>query len=342
MSLAKFFSIFLLVLLLTFCNTEKDVSYKDVSLADTQCKVIPLKIEKEIVFDSGSDIIGSIVVFKMVDDNFLIMDTIHSRQCYLFDGNGKLLKKIGRYGEGPGEYLYVLAACYSGGKIFLIDSTRIIIYDKNGDLIKTAKKPFRGICNGAYAAPNGTAYVLSYNRYNSNKDTIYQINKNGDIIKSFSPMSGIPPVFDTYFPQTGLCIEKTRFFQFFNFKYELSIFDYEGNEIKDTKLSSPFYTPPDFKTKNVTGHKSEKEYRATFTQFNGFFKHSKGYVSWLVNWKNVKESQGILEFLDKDFKRIGYFEIINDEHLLGVYNDRLIFADFENETKLIFKKIVLD
>jgi hypothetical protein len=29
--------------------------------------------------------------------------------------NGKLLKKVGDYGEGPGEYLYVLAACYSGG-----------------------------------------------------------------------------------------------------------------------------------------------------------------------------------------------------------------------------------
>lgn len=340
---SKFFPIvFLLVLLLPFCNPEKDFSYKDTSSPEgVQSHAIPLKIEKEINLDSGTDIIGFITVFKMIDDNFLIIDTIHSRQCYLFDSNGKLLKKVGGYGQGPGEYLNLLAACYSGDKIFLISGFRVNIYKKNGEIIKKIRKPFRGICNSAYAGPNGSVYALSYNRYNTNRDTIYQLNEDGELIKSFSPISGIPPVFDTYYPQTGLCLEKTHFFQFFNFKYEISLFDYEGNKIKDIKLSSPLYTPPIFKNAKVRGHKAEKKYRASFTQLDGFFNYSRGYVALLSNWKNIKHIQYIFEFWSKDFKRLGHFEIINDEYPLAVYNDRIISVDYEKETKLIFRKIIL-
>jgi hypothetical protein len=327
--------VFVGVLLLSFCNADKDVSYSDISALKVDTgKLMPLKKEKEIVLDSGEDVIGSILIFKMVDDNFLIGDPIHSRQCYLFDGNGKLLKKIGRSGEGPGEYVNLLAACISNDRIFLIASVRINIYDKNGEFIKNASRPFRGICNSAYPGPNGGVFALSYNRYNKRKDTIYQLDRDGNLIKSFSPVEDLPPVFDTFFPQTGLCIVESGLFQYYNFKYALSLFDLEGNKIKEIKLSSPFYTPPDFGNANVKGHKKEKEYRATFTQVNGFFKYSKGYVSLLINWKNTKDWQYIFEFWSNDFKRIGYYELKYDDYPLGVYNDRIITANFDKETMI--------
>lgn len=337
--LTQKFSIFfvLLILLFQFCTTEKDVSYEVISATSIESsKLIHLKREKEIILDSGTDIIGHIMVFKMMGENFLVVDTIHSRQCYLFSSNGKLLKKIGRYGEGPGEYLHILAACISKDRIFLTGGRRINIYNKNGEFLKTTIKPFLGICNSAHAGPNGTVFVVSYNRYNTNKDTIYQLDKDGSLIKSFSPLSGIPPVFDTFFPQTGLCIEDNNIFQFFNFKYEISQCDFEGNIIKKVKISSPLYTPPDFKKANVRGHKAELKYRATFTQVNGFFNYSKGYAVLLANWKTIKKDKNIFEFWSKDFKPMGYCEINNDELPLGIFNDRLLTADFEGETKIIF------
>lgn len=331
------------IFLFQFCNTEKDVSYEVISATSIESsKLIHLKKEKETILDSGTDIIGHIMVFKMMDDNFLVVDTIHSRQSYLFSSNGKLLKKIGRYGEGPGEYLHILAACISKDRIFLIGGRRINIYNKNGEFLKTTMKPFLGICNSAHAGPNGSVFVVSYNRYNTNKDTIYQLEKDGSLKKSFSPLSGIPPVFDTFFPQTGLCIEDNKVFQFFNFKYEILQVDYDGNIIKKLKISSPFYTPPNFKKANVRGHKAEKEYRATFTQVNGFFNYTNGYASLLTNWKTRKESKNIFEFWSKDFEYRGYCEINSDELPLGIFNDRLLTADFEGETKIIFWKFKND
>ena len=88
--------IVLLVFLFQFCNTEKDFSYEVISATSIESsKLIHLKKEKEIILDSGKDIIGHIMVFKMMGENFLVVDTIHSRQCYLFSSNGKLIKKIG-------------------------------------------------------------------------------------------------------------------------------------------------------------------------------------------------------------------------------------------------------
>ena len=330
------------ILLFQFCNTEKDLSYKVISVTSSgSSKLIPLKKEKEIILDSGTDIIGHIMVFKMIDDNFLIVDTIHSKQCYLFGRNGKLIKKIGRFGQGPGEYLYLLAAAISNDRIFLIGSKSINIYNKNGEFLKTTMKPFLGICNSAHPGPNGSVFVVSYNRYNTNKDTIYQLDNDGSLIKSFSPVTGIPPVFDTFFPQTGLCIEEDKIFQFFNFKYEISQFDYDGNIIKKVKISSPFYTPPDFKKANVKGHKAELEYRSTFTQVNGFFKYSKGYAVLLTNWESIKEDKNIFEFWNKDFEPVGYCEINNDEFPLGIFNDRILTANFEGDTKIRFWEFVL-
>ncbi|HLP46564.1 MAG TPA: 6-bladed beta-propeller [Candidatus Deferrimicrobium sp.] len=334
-------SIFM-ILLLTACNADKDISYQNTSAAQGDfINRIALENEKEITLDTGADIIGSIMAFKIIEGNFLIADPIHSRQCYLFDDKGKLMKKIGRSGEGPGEYLQLLTACNTSDRIFLIDTIRINIYSKNGDFIKATPRPFLGLCNSAYEGPNNTIYILSYNRYNLNTDTIYQLDKEGNLIKSFAPVKDIPPVFDTFFPQTGICTANTRFFQYFNFTYELNFYDFNGKKQEDITLASPFYTPPNFREANVKGHQAEKEYRATFTQVNGFFEYPGGYISILTNWKSIKDSQNIFEFWSKDFKRIGFCELAEDEYPLGVFKDRIISAEFEKETKLIFKKIIL-
>ena len=332
----------ILVLCLSFCNQKTEPSYKDIAgMPDGLDQAIPVNIEKELILDTEPDIIGSIRVFRKVDDKFLVIDAYHSRQCYLFDGNGKLLKKIGSYGEGPGQYLIVLAACCSGDRIFLFSGPTIHIYDKNGEFIKRTMLPFFGICTDAYPAFNGSVYALSYGSFNTCKDTIYQLNQDGELLKSFSPApSGIPDVFETYLPLTGLCLEETTFSQYFNFRYQFTQFDYDGNKLKEIKLSSSLYTSPVFRNISGEGHKAEKDYRTTFTQVNGLFPFSKGYVAILTNWKNVKESQRIFEFWSKDFsRRLGFVEISGEEIPLGVYEDRIITADFENETKLIFRKI---
>lgn len=305
-------------------------------------KQFNLKKEKEIILKSGSKIIGDILVLKLKENKILVSDPFHARQCYLFRENGSLLKLIGRFGEGPGEYQIVVSACFSGDRIFLVENRKVNIYTDEGEFIKTLMKPFPGICNGTYEGPNGSFYALSTNRYNSNKNTIYHMDKDGNLLKTFSQLENVPQVFDTFPPQTGLLTDKVknRIFQYFNYTNRLFVFDQNGNKVETIKLNSPFYTSPDFSDSKVEGHKAEIEYRATFTQIVGMFTYSGGYVLLYNNWKTIKEVQRILEFRDFNFKPTGYAVSKSDESFLTMHNDRLIFSAFtENETKLIFMSI---
>lgn len=302
-----------------------------------------LKKVDEIVLKSGTSIIGDILVIKLKDNKILVSDPLHSRQCYLFREDGTLLKKVGRYGEGPAEYQIVLAACFSGDRIFLVENRKVNIYTNGGEFINTLRKPIRGICNGAYEGPNGSFYAVSTNRYNKNKDTIYHLDKDGNLLKTFSELENVPVVFDTFHPQTGLLTDNAtnKVFQYFNYTNQLSVFDIDGNKIKTIKMETPFYTAPDFSKSKVEGHKAEKEYRASFTQITNMFKYSDGYVIFYRNWKTIKEGQQLLEFRDFDFKRTGYAFSKTDEKFLTIHNDHLISSKFtESETKLVFMSFV--
>lgn len=333
----------LLILFYTGCENEdgsiknifvpKKFSYKNLSkLKGKAGKLINVKKSKEIILDSGEDVIGMIWSLKFVDKMFLVVDLMRSRSCYLFSENGKLLGKIGRIGQGPGEYTFPRAACISGDRIFVQGGYRIIIYKTNGDLIKTMNKPFRGIGNGLYPGPDGSVFALCLSRDNRTKKSIFHLDKNGNMINNFSPYSDVPDIFDTFAPQTGLCLENNRIYQFFNFKEEILVFDFAGNKTGSINLSSPFYTKPDFKdAKHVRGHKEEFEYRATFSQIVGMYKFGGGYVTGLANWKDVKNSQYILQFWDKDFKKLGYVDF-DAGTILAVHNDMLITANLDEET----------
>jgi hypothetical protein len=308
-------------------------------------KRFELKKEKEIVLNSGADIIGQILVLQLRGDKILVSDPIHSKQCYLFHGDGRLLRKVGRFGEGPGEYQIVLTANFSGDRIFFIENRKVNIYNSEGEFIKSLPKPMRGICNGIYEGPDGSIYAASTNRYNKSKDTIYHMDKDGNLIKTFSPLSGIPEVFDTYHPQTVLLpdIKNKRIFQLFNHTNRLSVLDLNGEKKKTITLDSPFYTAPDFDNANAKDSKAAREYKATFTRIVGLFNYSRGYVIIYSNWKDVKKEQKILEFRDFDFNRVGYAEFKKDEDFkfLTMHNDQLITTDYtENETKLVFMSII--
>ncbi len=308
-------------------------------------KRFELKKEKEIVLNSGADMIGQILVLKLKGNKILVSDPIHSRQCYLFHQDGTLSRKVGRFGEGPGEYQMVLSACFSGDRIFFIENRKLNIYDSDGEFLKTLPKPMRGICNGVYEGPNGSIYAASNSRYNKSRDTIYHLDKDGNLLKTFSPLVDVPKVFDVFHPQTVLLPDtgKNQIFQLFNHTNQLFVLDLNGNKKKSIKLDSPFYSAPDFNGANVKESKAEMEYRATFTQISDIFKYPAGYVIIYSNWKKVKEVQKILEFRDFDFKRTGYAEFKSDEgfNFLTMHNDHLITTGYtENETKLIFMSIV--
>ena len=91
-------------------------------------ELIPLETNDE-------NMIGEITRLIFYDDKYYVRATngMQNGQLFVFDKTGNYLRKIGKKGGGPGEYLeFKDFTITHDGKIVLADYQRLLIYDSKG------------------------------------------------------------------------------------------------------------------------------------------------------------------------------------------------------------------
>ena len=76
-------------------DTEKKISFSSVFKS---YKLIPLET-------SENCLIGRIDELKVFDDTLYVLDRNIAKALFVFDNKGRFIRKIGRLGKGPGEYI---------------------------------------------------------------------------------------------------------------------------------------------------------------------------------------------------------------------------------------------
>ena len=83
----------------------------------------------------GSDIARA----DRLDDGTILVADGESRQLRLFDANGRLVKKVGRSGRGPEEFVYVEDMELCGEEVWVLDGRRVSVWSRSLDY----KREFR-------------------------------------------------------------------------------------------------------------------------------------------------------------------------------------------------------
>lgn len=80
--------------------------------------------------------IRQVLSVKGYKEQILVRST---NDLLMYDKSGHLLCKIGTEGKGPGEYLYLddVAVDETGGRIFILDRKKVLVYNDQGNLIRT-------------------------------------------------------------------------------------------------------------------------------------------------------------------------------------------------------------
>lgn len=74
------------------------------------------------------------------DGDIYLADLFSQKAVFKFDRLGKFIYKYGRIGQGPGEYTAPIAFDKdTEGRVLLLTDTKIIVYNKNGELEKETK-----------------------------------------------------------------------------------------------------------------------------------------------------------------------------------------------------------
>lgn len=98
-----------------------------------------------IKLETNSDcLIGSIHQILCTKDYIFIMDVFVANAVYCFDKQGNFVRRIGKKGQGPGEYTRLCKMCLTSDQkqIILYDWTRLHYYDLQGNHIKDVSPSF--------------------------------------------------------------------------------------------------------------------------------------------------------------------------------------------------------
>jgi len=102
------------------------------SLKLSKIKFIPLETSRECI-------IGRVDKTLIKNDKIYVADFYQTKSLFVFDLNGKLLFKIAKMGQGPGEYLRLNDFdVNSNGDIYILDnhSKKMKIYDSEGEHLR--------------------------------------------------------------------------------------------------------------------------------------------------------------------------------------------------------------
>lgn len=94
-----------------------------------------------IPLETTTDCLMGYVPRVKISKNYIFANCAQSKSAYLFDKNGKFLRKISRVGQGPGEYLAIngLALNEEKNELIIADFGRLLYFDLNGQFIKKAE-----------------------------------------------------------------------------------------------------------------------------------------------------------------------------------------------------------
>jgi len=89
---------------------------------------------------SDSILIGNRISHILMHNNFLFV--VHGNKCSQFDISGKFIRDIGRRGQGPGEYIYILEISIQDNLLYMLDEAgRLFCYNMDGVLVNNIRLP---------------------------------------------------------------------------------------------------------------------------------------------------------------------------------------------------------
>ncbi len=200
-------------------------------------------------------------------NNIYILDE-KEKFVYLFNEEGKFLKKIGRPGQGPGEFVRP-CSIYIDSKdiIYVLDESqrRVEIFDSNTNYIKSIK--FINFPSGSghniIVDKNGNFYISGYYRFQNS--LMAKFSSTGEQLKHF-PLPVIEYKGIEFDDHSQIMVnqllcggsmcsdnEKRLFFSY-KWPHQIKILTQEGKELfQSTKVSKLNWTPPFFKTDQING-----------------------------------------------------------------------------------------
>lgn len=331
----------LVILLMSIQSCKSDFENK-IKEKFASNKVIDLEMEFNDKVLSENNIVDVSQFQRLEEGLFAILDKFVTKQAFIFDANGRLQLKLGGPGEGPGEYRAPTGLAQIGNRWYLSEvGGKLNVYSSEDGryLAQYFLKGNPAIAKGLYALDEHRLLLPIFSKYA--EYSLYILDLEGNSMAQFSkPDKEFGKGYDSFAPQGGVVIYQNAIYQFFNHRYEILVWSFEGSLQKTIPLASGLYQAPDSsKMGNFGDSNQRKLFRSTYTQMVGLFRLNSGWVTVLRNWKDLNSPVDTLEYWDSDWLGKGRTEISPEKELIGSDGDQLMFLKVSDQhTEVIYKQ----
>lgn len=155
-------------------------NFVTVNLSEFTDSIEYIKLETNDQF-----IIGKIIDIDVSEDRILILD--NEKNCFLFNKNGKFLSRIGKKGNGPGEYQLLLQGKIGNHVVFVISTNKILTYNFKGEFLQEKNLPYpisAAWLNNSFFPTSDTTFLLQV-PFHIEGNQLAELNSEGSIVKKY-------------------------------------------------------------------------------------------------------------------------------------------------------------
>ena len=145
-------------------------------------KLLPLETKEHCM-------IGQIDELRIINDTIYVLDRHIAKALYVFNGNGKFIRKIGKIGKGPGEYISPSSFTIDemNNQIQILDRNKILIFSINGNFRKELTFP-HAHSPRFIESLHGTTYIDNdVNQFRNSSFLLSAIDSTGKTLNQWLP-----------------------------------------------------------------------------------------------------------------------------------------------------------
>lgn len=134
-------------------------------------QVYEIKKVREIPLDLDDEIVGRIVDVVIGETGRFLMADEQQHTIWIADRDGKLIRRIGQEGSGPGDLMNPSGTAVMNDRIFVLDAgnARISVFSKEGGILHD----FRIDGQAGGIVSDGNRYVALKNPWDATLVTVY-------------------------------------------------------------------------------------------------------------------------------------------------------------------------